>query len=46
MLGQREEVAAHIAKGFAQTERGELVDGDVVLEMLRQRRAERLHPRE
>ena len=26
MLGQREEVAAHIAAGFAQAERGELID--------------------
>lgn len=42
MLGQREEVAAHIAKGFAQAERGELMDGDAALELLRQRRAHRL----
>lgn len=42
MLEQREEVAAHIAKGFAQAERGELMDGDAALESLRQRRAERL----
>jgi hypothetical protein len=45
MLGQREEVAAHIAGGFAQAERGDLVDGDAVLEILRQRRAERLKSR-
>jgi antitoxin ParD1/3/4 len=45
MLGQREEVAAHIAVGFAQAERGDLVDGDAVLEILRQRRAERLKSR-
>ena len=44
MLGQREGVAAHIAVGFAQAERGELIDGDAVLEILRQRRAERLKP--
>lgn len=45
MLGQREEVAAHIATGFAQAERGELMDGDAAAEILRQRRAERLKPR-
>jgi Arc/MetJ-type ribon-helix-helix transcriptional regulator len=44
MLGKREEVAAHIAKGFAQAERGDLVEGDAVVEILRQRRAERLKP--
>jgi antitoxin ParD1/3/4 len=44
MLEQRQEVAAHIEKGFAQAERGELSDGDAVVEMLRQRRAERLKP--
>ena len=45
MLGQRKEVAAHVAVGFAQAERGDLVDGDAVLEILRQRRAERLKSR-
>ncbi len=45
MLEQREEVAAHIATGFAQAERGELLDEDAVLTMLRQRRANRLKPR-
>jgi antitoxin ParD1/3/4 len=44
MFGQREEVASHIAAGFAQAERGELIDGDAVLEILRKRRAERLKP--
>jgi len=44
MLGQREEVAAHIAMGFAQAERGDLIDGDAVVEILRQRRAEPLKP--
>jgi Arc/MetJ-type ribon-helix-helix transcriptional regulator len=44
MLGQREEVAAHIAGGFAEAERGDLIDGDAVVEILRQRRAERLKP--
>jgi predicted transcriptional regulator len=45
MIDQREAVAAHIEKGYAQAERGELVDGDSASEMLRQRRAERLKPR-
>jgi antitoxin ParD1/3/4 len=44
MVEQREGVAAHIETGFAQAERGELIDGDVAVEMLRQRRAERLKP--
>jgi Arc/MetJ-type ribon-helix-helix transcriptional regulator len=44
MLEQREAVAAHIETGFAQAERGELIDGDAAVEMLRQRRAERLKP--
>ena len=42
LADQREEVAARIAEGFAQAERGELMDGDKAVEMLRQRRAERL----
>jgi predicted transcriptional regulator len=42
MLEQREAVAAYIAEGFAQAQRGELIDGDTVLEVLRQRRAPRL----
>jgi hypothetical protein len=46
MLGQREEVAAHIAAGFGQAERGELIDGDAVVEILRKRRAERLKTQE
>jgi hypothetical protein len=37
-------VAAQIATGFAQAERGELTDGDAALAALRQRRAERLKP--
>lgn len=45
MVEQREAVAAHIETGFAQAERGELTDGDAVVEMLRQRRTERLKPR-
>jgi antitoxin ParD1/3/4 len=42
MVEQREAVAAHIEAGFAQAERGELIDGDEAIEILRQRRAERL----
>lgn len=42
MLGQREEVAAHIEERFAQAERGELIDGDAAIETLQQQRAERL----
>jgi Arc/MetJ-type ribon-helix-helix transcriptional regulator len=45
MLEQREAVTAHIEKGFAQAESGELIDGDAAVEMLRQRRTERLKPR-
>ena len=44
MLGERESIAAHIEKGFAQAEDGESIDGDAAVEMLRQRRAERLKP--
>jgi Arc/MetJ-type ribon-helix-helix transcriptional regulator len=44
MIEQREAVAAHIETGFAQAERGELIDGDAAVEMLRQRRAARLTP--
>ena len=44
MLERREAITANIEKGFAQAERGELIDGDAAIEMLRQRRAERLKP--
>lgn len=44
MLEQRARVTAHIEKGFAQAERGELIDGDAAIAMLQQRRAERLKP--
>ncbi len=44
MLKQRESVTAHIEEGFAQAERGELIDGDAVIAMLRRRRPERLKP--
>jgi len=43
MLEQRES-AEHIEKSFAQAERGELIDGDAAVEMLRRRRTERLKP--
>lgn len=45
MLEQREAVAAPIEKGFVQAERGESIDGDAAVEMLRQRRSARLNPR-
>ena len=44
MIEQRDAVATHIEPGFAQAERGELIDGDAAIEMLRQRRVERLKP--
>jgi len=43
MLEERDAVAAHIETGFAQAERGELIDGDAAVEILRQKRAERLN---
>jgi len=45
MLEQREAITVQIANGFAQAERGELMDGDAAVEMLRRRRAERPNPR-
>ena len=45
MVEERERVVSHIRVGFEQAERGELIDGDVAIETLRQRRAERLKPR-
>lgn len=42
MLERRDAVAAHIQRGFDQAQRGELIDGDAAVEMLRRRRAERL----
>ncbi len=41
MLERREFIASHVAKGFSQAERGELIDGDAAVEMLRRRRIER-----
>jgi predicted transcriptional regulator len=43
---QRDTVAASIATGFAQAERGELVEAEEALEMLRQRRIKRLNSQE
>jgi predicted transcriptional regulator len=42
MLAEREAVAAHVAEGFAQAERGELVDTEEAARILRERRAKRL----
>jgi predicted transcriptional regulator len=42
MLAERETVAAHVAEGFAQAERGELVDADEAARILHDRRAKRL----
>jgi Arc/MetJ-type ribon-helix-helix transcriptional regulator len=41
LTDQREAVTAKIATGFAQAERGELMDGEAAIEALQQRRAER-----
>ncbi len=41
MFEQREAIAAQIGNGFAQAERGELIDGDAAVETLRQQRAGR-----
>jgi predicted transcriptional regulator len=41
MLAEREGLAAHIAEGFAQAERGELVDAEEARRLLAQRRSER-----
>jgi antitoxin ParD1/3/4 len=46
MLEHRAATAAHIENGFAQAERGQLIDGDALVEMLQRRRTERLNPRE
>lgn len=44
MVERHEVIAAHIETGFAQAERGELIDGDAAVQVLRQRREERLKP--
>ncbi len=42
LLEQREAVSAQIENGLAQAQRGELLDGDAALALLRKRRADRL----
>jgi Arc/MetJ-type ribon-helix-helix transcriptional regulator len=44
LIEERDAVAAQIAKGFAQAERGELIESDVAIEFLRQRRLKRSSP--
>jgi Arc/MetJ-type ribon-helix-helix transcriptional regulator len=44
MLERRQQLAGPIAAGFAQAERGELMDGEAALELLRKRRSERRKP--
>jgi predicted transcriptional regulator len=41
MLGERDAIAARIEEGFAQAERGELVDAEQVVSILQDRRAKR-----
>lgn len=41
MLANREEIAAHIEEGYAQAERGELIDAEEVVRILHEDRAHR-----
>ena len=41
MLADKESIAAKIETGFAQAERGELIDAKQAIEILRERRAKR-----
>jgi predicted transcriptional regulator len=41
MLVDREAIAAQVAEGFAQAERGELVDAEQAIQILQERRAKR-----
>jgi predicted transcriptional regulator len=41
LLADKEAIAAQIEEGFAQSERGELVDAEQALQMLQDRRAKR-----
>jgi len=41
MLAKRDDIAAQIAEGFGQAERGELVDAEVAIRTLDERRANR-----
>jgi antitoxin ParD1/3/4 len=44
-LSERDSIAAEISAGFAEAERGQLIDADVAIETLRKRRVERLNAR-
>ena len=41
MLANRDEIAAHIEEGYAQAERGELIDAEEVVRILHEDRARR-----
>jgi predicted transcriptional regulator len=41
MLAEKESIAAKIEAGFAQAERGELIDSEQAIQILRERRAKR-----
>jgi predicted transcriptional regulator len=41
MLTENEAIAAHIAEGFAQAERGELIDPEEAVRILRDRQTKR-----
>jgi predicted transcriptional regulator len=41
MLADKEAIAAHVEEGFAQAERGELVDAEQVVPILQDRRTKR-----
>jgi predicted transcriptional regulator len=41
LLAERDAIHAQIERGFAQAERGELIDGDEAIRLLRERRAKR-----
>lgn len=44
MLEKRTSLTAQIETGYSQAERGELIDGEIALETMRQRRVERYKP--
>ena len=46
MLEQREAIAAHIETSFNQAERGDLLDGERLLETVRARRSQKLKTQE
>ena len=41
MIADRDAIADHIAEGFRQAERGELIDSDEAIRILQERRAKR-----